>query len=186
MTLINLGGDGAEPVPLADLKAWCRIERDDEDTLIGSLGKAARETIEAETRLMLVRRGFRLLVDPVPGDGWVEVRRHPVEAVTSVVAYDAAGVPVEFGPGEAVIERALGIEAIRVSRRVIEAAANAVEIEFTAGLAAGDVPEGLRLAIKRIVSASYELRAAVPVGQQPGVVPAAARALISPYRRVCL
>lgn len=186
MTLIDLGGVVAEPVTLADMKAWCRVERADEDGLIGALTKAARETIEGETRLMLVRRGFRLIVDPVPGDGWIELERHPVDAVTSVVAYDAAGVPTEFGPGEAVIERALGVEAVRVSRRVAEAAINGLEIEFSAGFAAGEVPEALKLALRRIVATAYELRAVVAIGQQPGLVPAAARALIAPFRRVRL
>lgn len=188
MTLIDLGlPEGApEPVSLADIKTWCRIEREDEDALLLALVRAARETVESETRLVLVRRGFRLLIDPVPGDGWIEVIRHPVGRVTSVVAYDAAGVPEEFGAGEAVVERALGIEAIRVSQCVATAAANGAEIEFEAGFAADEVPEALKLAIRRIAATSYELRAAVPVGMQPGLVPPAARALMQPYRRVRL
>ena len=186
MTLIDLGGIAAEPVILAEVKAWCRIERDDEDALLARLITAARETVERETRLVLVRRSFRLLLDPVPGDGWIEISRHPLQQVTSVVAYDGAGVPTEFGAGEAVIERALGIEAIRVSRAVVTASVNGVEIEFEAGFAPGAVPENLMLAIKRIVATAYELRGAVSIGMQPGIVPEAARALIAPFRPVRL
>lgn len=186
MTLIDLGPIAAEPVSVAEAKAWCRIERSDEDGLLAGLVKAARETIEADTRLMLVQRSFRLSVDPVPADGWIQVILHPLVAVTTVTAFNAEGTPTSFGPGEAVIERALGIEAIRVSRRVRDAAANGAEIEFSAGFAAPDVPENLKLALKRIVSASYELRAAVPLEQQPGIVPPLARALIAPFRQVRL
>lgn len=186
MTLIDLGGVLAEPVPVAELKTWCRIERDDEDGLIAALAMAARQTIEAETRLVLARRTFRLAVDPVPADGWIEVERHPLHGVTGIVAYGAAGVPAAFEPEEAVIERALGIEAVRLSRRIVEAAANGVEVELQAGFAVEAVPENLKLAIRRIVAVSYELRAAVPVAMQPGLVPPAARALIQPFRRVRL
>jgi uncharacterized phiE125 gp8 family phage protein len=186
MTVIDLGGVLAEPVSLADLKAWCRIERDDEDALLTALARAARETIEAETRQVLVQRVFRVSVDPVPRDGWIEVERYPLQEVTAIVAYDAAGMPVAFEPEEAVIERAMGIEAVRLSRLVIDAAVNGVEFEVQAGFAAGAVPENLKLAIRRIVAASYELRAAIPVAMQPGLVPPAAHALIAPFRRVRL
>lgn len=186
MTLIDLGGVLAEPVSVADLKMFCRIERDDEDGLIAALAKAARETIEAETRLVLVRRAFRLAVDPVPRDGWIEVERHPLHAVTAIAAYDASGVATAFAPEEAVIERALGIEAVRVSRRVVAAAVNGVEIEVEAGFGPGAVPENLLLAIRRIVAVAYELRAVVPVAMQPGLVPPSARALLQPFRRVRL
>ena len=186
MTLIDLGGIAAEPVTLAEAKAWCRIERDDEDGLIARLVTAARETVERETRLVLVRRGFRLSLDPVPADGWIEIIRHPLQEVTSVVAYDGAGVPTEFGADASVIERALGIEAIRVSQAVVRAAVNGAEIEFTAGFASGTVPQNLLLAMQRILATAYELRGAVSAGLQPAIVPEAARALIAPYRRVRL
>ncbi|BDA83689.1 hypothetical protein Sa4125_12310 [Aureimonas sp. SA4125] len=186
MTLIDLGGIAAEPVTLAEAKAWCRIERDDEDALLARLVAAARETVERETRLVLVRRGFRLALDPVPGDGWIEITRHPLHEVTSVVAFDGAGVPTEFGPGQGVIERALGVEAIRVSQAVVRAAVNGAEIEFTSGFAPGTVPENLVLAMQRIVATAYELRGAVSAGMQPAIVPDAARVLIAPFRRVLL
>ncbi|MEF2551763.1 head-tail connector protein [Aurantimonas sp. A2-1-M11] len=74
MTIIDLGlGDAGEPASVAEAeaeaKAWARIDRDDEDGLIGGLIRAARETIEALTGLVLVQRAFRLALDPVPADG---------------------------------------------------------------------------------------------------------------------
>ncbi|KQT54252.1 hypothetical protein ASG43_01085 [Aureimonas sp. Leaf454] len=186
MTLIDLGPPAAEPLTLADLKTWCRIERDDEDGIVLSLARAARETIEALTRMILVRRAFRLVVDSLPADGWIEMHRMPLRSVTSVTAFDAAGTPTLFGPAHAVIERALGIEAVRLSPDVRAVAANGVEIEMEVGYDAGGAPDGLKLAIRRIVSASYEVRAAVSPEQQPALVPPAAEALLLPYRRVRL
>lgn len=183
MTTIDLGG-GAEPLTAADIKIWARIDRDDEDGLITDLIRAARETIEAATGLVLARRVFRLALDPVPGDGWVEVRRSPIVVITSITAYEANGTPRIFDPGEAVVERVLGIEAVRLSPAVRMAAANGVEVEFEVGFAVGMVPENLLLALRTIVAASYELRAAVDPSQQPAILPPLARSLLAPYRRV--
>lgn len=186
MTLIDLGPPAAEPVTLADVKSWCRIDRDDEDALISGLVRAARLQIESETGLVLARRAFRLCVDAVPEDGWLEIPRRPLKAVTGVVAYDGTGTPAEYGPEEAVIERALGIEAIRLSPAVRSMAVNGAEVEFEVGCDAGEAPEPLLVALRRIVATAYEVRGAVSSDQQPAVIPPLAAALISPYRRMRL
>ncbi|MEX6505624.1 head-tail connector protein [Jiella sp. M17.18] len=183
MTTIDLGGAG-EPLSAADAKAWARIDRDDEDTLIAALVTAARETIEAATGLALSQRRFRLSLDPVPPFGWVEATRHPLVSIDTVTAFGADGMPRAFETQDAVIERALGLEAIRLSPAVRQAAANGVEIEFTAGFAAGEVPENLLLALKTIVAASYETRSAVSLTMQPALMPPLAERLIAPYRRM--
>ncbi|MEF2073828.1 head-tail connector protein [Consotaella aegiceratis] len=186
MTIVDLGTDLDEPVSLAVAKGWCRIENTDEDDLVVALIRAARQAIEAATGLVLVRRGFRLYVDPVPSTGWIEIARQPLVAVTSLVAYDGSGEPVSFGLDEVVIGRALGVEALRLSPAVRAAATNGVEVEFEAGFAAGTVPEPLCLALKQIVATSYEVRSAVHPAAQPAIVPASAAALIASYRQVRL
>lgn len=183
MTTIDLGG-GVEPMTAADIKIWARIDRDDEDGLIGDLIRAARQTIETTTGLVLARRQFRVALDPVPGNGWIEVTRRPIVSVVSITAYGSDGAPTAFAASEAVIERALGVEAIRLSPAVRMAASNGVEVEFEAGFAVGMVPENLLLALRTIVAAAYEVRAAVDISQQPAVLPPLARSLIAPYRGV--
>ncbi len=44
----------AEPVSLAELKAFARIDHDNDDTLVASLGIAAREFVETATGRTLV------------------------------------------------------------------------------------------------------------------------------------
>ncbi|WAP67960.1 phage head-tail connector protein [Jiella pelagia] len=183
MTTIDLGLS-AEPLALAEAKAWARIERDDEDGLIAGLISAGREAIERETGLALVARSFRLALDPVPPGGWVEATRRPLGEIESVTAYDVSGNPVVFTAAEAIAERPRGTECIRLSGAVIDAAANGVEIEFTAGFAEGECPADLILALKSIVAASYEARALVEPGMQPALRPALAERLLAPYRRV--
>ncbi|KQT88234.1 hypothetical protein ASG48_02010 [Aurantimonas sp. Leaf443] len=184
--MIDLRNGASEPVTLDEAKAWCRIERDDEDALIAQLIASAREAAEAETGLVLVRRGFRLALDPVPPDGWVEVPRVPLVSIDAVTAYDGAGQPAAIPLHEAIVERALGVEAIRLAPPVRSSAANGVEIDVTAGLAPGMVPATIIHAMRLVVAASYELRGVVDPALQPGLVPAAARALLARHRRVRL
>ncbi|MCB8836101.1 head-tail connector protein [Aurantimonas sp. VKM B-3413] len=183
MTTIDLGVV-EEPVSVADAKLWARIERDDEDGLIAALIRAAREAIETATGLALSQRSFRLVLDPVPPHGWIEATRHPLEALGPVTAFAADGTPNLLDAEDVVIERSMGLEAFRLSPAAREAAANGIEIEFTAGFSAGKVPENLLLALKTIVAASYETRAAVGPDMQPALMPDLAATLIAPYRRV--
>ncbi|TFF20558.1 hypothetical protein E3C22_16765 [Jiella endophytica] len=185
MTTIDLGL-AAEPLSLAEAKAWARIERDDEDALIAELIRAAREAIERETGLALSSRSFQLVLDPAPRDGWVEATRHPLVSIDGVTAYDAAGNPVVFAADQAIAERPRGGEGFRLSAAVIEQAANGIEIELSAGFGDADRPADLMLALKVIVAASYEARALVEPGMQPALRPALAERLIAPYRRVRL
>lgn len=184
-TTIDLGG-GVEPVTLDDAKSWCRIERADEDGLIGDLIRAARQGIEAMTGLVLVRRTFRLALDDVPAHGWIETTRRPLVGIVAITAYGPAGEPVSFDADEAIVERALGLEAIRLSPAVRAAVTNGVEVDFEAGYGEGAVPENIRVALRMIVAASYELRAAVDPQLQPAAIPKQALALLAPYRRVTL
>ena len=190
MTIIDLGAlDGVElvePLSLAEAKAWARIERDDEDALIGALIRAARQTVEEMTGLVLARRSFRLALDPVPADGWTAIARRPLGPITAITAYGVGGAAQSFDVSESVVERALGIEAIRLSPAVRAASVNGVEVDFSAGFVAGETPENLVLALKIIVAASYEFRAAVGVSEQPAIMPKLARSLIAPFRRVLL
>lgn len=184
MTLIDLGPIGAEPVALAALKGWCRIDRTDEDDLIGALARAARETIEGETRLILARRAFRLTLDAMPPGGWIALPRGPGAEVTAVIGYDREGVPTVYAAEDALLARREA--AVTIAPDIAAAAVNGLEIEFTAGFEAGAVPDALREALLRIVAASYDTRAAVPPELQPSRMPSAAAALLAPYRPVRL
>ncbi|MCQ8781079.1 head-tail connector protein [Mangrovibrevibacter kandeliae] len=186
MTLIELAETVIEPVTVAEARSWCRIERDDEDELVASLVRAARQAVETETGLVLVRRAFRLALDPVPPGGWIEVARRPLQVMVGVTAYGSDGAPIVFGEADAIIERALGIEAIRLSPAVRAVAANGVDVDFEAGYAPGEAPGDLLLALKRTIAASYEVRGATGEGWRPAVLPPSAQDLTRPHRRMRL
>ncbi|GGD93787.1 hypothetical protein GCM10011390_10650 [Aureimonas endophytica] len=185
MVLIELGNAGPEPVALAEAKTWCRIERDDEDVLIAALIGAARETVERETGLALRRRDLRIAIGDLPPDGRVALPRRPVATVLGLTAYGADGLPRAFAAANAVLERFGAGETVRLTEIVL-AAANGLEIDVTAGFAPADVPEALKLAIKRMVAVSYETRAALAPEMQPALIPPAARAAIAAFREVRL
>ncbi|KAB0679951.1 head-tail connector protein [Aureimonas leprariae] len=182
MVVVELGGGGAEPVSVAEAKAWCRIERSDEDDLIAALVTAAREMVERETRAVLVKRGFRIALEAVPADRRVRLPRTPLGAVTMITAYGADGTSRNFMPAGATPDRASGEDVVVLADDVVAAAANGVEVEFIAGFDAGSVPEALKLAVKEIVAASYEMRGAVAADMQPGFIPKAVRDLLAPFR----
>ena len=68
MSPVLLASPSAEPVSLADAKAWLRIDTADEDSLVASLVPAARARVEAATRRLLVTQTWRLAFDAWPND----------------------------------------------------------------------------------------------------------------------
>lgn len=178
MILIELDKPAAEPVTVAELKAFARIERADEDGLIAHLVTASRETVERETGLSLGRRAFRLVLDAVPTDGVTAPRRSPLQSVREVRVYDAAGA------GRIVDPALVRIEGERFKLAPALLGASSLEIDFEAGT--HEPPEGLRQAILRIAACSYETRGLVGNAMQPALVPSFARALMAPFRRVRL
>jgi len=69
MSSILLTPPAAEPVTLADAKAWLRVEHDDDDDVIAALIAGARSHVEAQTRRALITQSWRLVLDRWPRDG---------------------------------------------------------------------------------------------------------------------
>jgi uncharacterized phiE125 gp8 family phage protein len=57
MSSILLTPPAVEPVPLADAKAYLRVEHDDDDDVISGIIEGARLQIEAQTRRASPRPG---------------------------------------------------------------------------------------------------------------------------------
>ena len=57
-----------EPVTLAELKAWAKIDTDADDALITSLLAAARQAAEDYTRRSFITQSWRLTLDLEPSD----------------------------------------------------------------------------------------------------------------------
>lgn len=111
----------AEPVTLAEAKAWAKIDASDDDALLVALVAAARESAENYLRRSLISQTLRLTIDQAPsgvedclGEGVydlpstiltgglpkvIELPKGPVQSITSVTNYALDDTASVFASG---------------------------------------------------------------------------------------
>ncbi|KKM71081.1 hypothetical protein LCGC14_1434200 [marine sediment metagenome] len=166
MALKLVTGPVVEPVSLGNMKEHLRIvDFIIDDDYISLLIKAARESAETFQSRSFITQTWDLFLDEFPErDPIIRVPKPPLQSVTTVKYTDASGVVQELvavtdyqvdtksEPGR--ISPAFGM-VWPVTRAVL----NAVEIRFlSGGIAAADVLEKIKMAIKQIVAHWYEHR----------------------------
>lgn len=163
-------------------KSYLRVERADEDGLIGALVAAAAELCEAFTGRALLTRGF---TETVPASrAWRRLTLGPVRAITLVEALPDEGDPEVLPSG------AYGVDIDAQGEgwvRLIEAGeVRRIRVGYEAGLAGAwaDLPAALRQGVLRLAAHFYTNRAAE--GARPSEPPAAVAALWRPFRRIRL
>jgi uncharacterized phiE125 gp8 family phage protein len=179
-----LNGPALEPLSLAEAKRVLRIDHGDDDAIVQSLIKAARQRIEGRTGRALITQTWRIVMDAWPWGGRVALPVMPAQAVTAVRVFDGLGGAQSFTPP---VYRLLpGTEPPLLDASSLPApgkARDGIEIDITAGYgaAAADVPDPLRQAMRLMVAHAY---AAVGAdGRKPAEPePAEIRDLIAPYR----
>jgi uncharacterized phiE125 gp8 family phage protein len=167
------------PEAAAAAKGFLRVERADEDGLIGSLVAAAAELCEGFTGQALLARGF---VETMPASrAWQRLTRTPVRAITLVEA-----LPAE-GPAQALASGAYAIDIDANGDGWVRLTApgdlRRIRVAYQAGVASAwaDLPAALRHGILRLAAHFYTSRAAESGrGNEP---PAAVTALWRPFRR---
>lgn len=80
-----------EPVSLAELKEWLRIDDADQDATLLSLARGARDYVEGATGRQLVAATWRLTLDGWPGSRRLRLPRAPLVSVGAVSYVDADG-----------------------------------------------------------------------------------------------
>lgn len=183
---------GAEPVALADAKAWARVEYDDDDSLIGDIIQMARERIEADLKRALLTQQKTLYFMAFPWSGyfslavrgaglnpwWLPFAQgviklpYPTLQTVDLVQYvDTNGDLQTIDPSQ-YLYTPYGVpgrlqpqwgDVWPVARPQIDA----VQITFTCGygLLATNVPASTRLAMRSLIAASYENREAAMEGE---------------------
>ena len=189
MPSILLTPPTAEPLSLAEAKAFLRVEHDDDDDVIAALIAGARIQVEAQTRRALITQTWRLVRDCWPQDGRIEVRPAPLRSLTAARVYDRDNNPLELDVDGFVADSA-GSQLIFAPWILPQPTRLGAGIELDVvvgyGNAATDVPEALRHAIRILVAHWYENRGVVAVGDTVALLPATVPALIAPYRMVAL
>ena len=188
MPSLLLTAPAVEPLSLDEAKAYLRVETTDDDAVIGALISGSRIHIEAQTRRALITQSWRLSADAWPEDGRWPVVPAPLQTLTAARVYDFDNVAHDVDLQAFVPDlggSALGFApwALPAPGRLIAG----VELDVTVGygVAAANVPEALRQAIRLLVAHWYENRGLAAVGTVT-VLPSTVAALIAPYRVLSL
>ncbi len=187
MTITLLTPPALEPVTLADMRQFLRLDSDREDSLLTGLIKAARETLEQQAGLALINQTWRLYADHWPRHGLITICKYPVRSIVSATAYAEDGTPVVVAAQDVRLD-----EAARPARLYLAAQStnplSGLEVDFVAGFGetGTDVPDALRHAIMTLVAHWYEFRGVYVAAQQPVSYPPAFERMIGLWRRVSL
>jgi len=191
-------GPAIEPVTVAEVKAYARIDGSDDDAHIAGWIETARTAAESYTKRSFITRTLKLSMDNAgcgrsewnPGyyqlpvnyfDGYLpsklELPQGPVIGVTSVTTYDTLNDPTLY---ESTRYSVFGDRIVLNSGETWPSglrSTNATEIIYTAGHgpAATDVPRPIRTAIIMHAAQMYD-------GQCGCEMSDACRMLLQPYR----
>lgn len=186
MTITVVKPPAVEPVALADLRQFLRLNGTGEDALLSGLLRAARETLEAQTGLVLIKQSLRLYVDRWPGDGLVRIDHYPVQSVVSVTAYEPDGVPVILSSAEMHLEASSRPARLHLNHQDVGLAG--LEVDFIAGFGETgmDVPDALKHALMTLVAHWYEFRGVYGPADHPASLTPAFERVVNLWRRISL
>ncbi len=184
MTYALITPPSSEPITFAETKSHLRLDDANEDTLLTSLIRTAREHLERATGLSLITQTWRLYIDSIPEDGVIQIARGPVQAIESLTLYDTSGEELALPltghifDGHARPARLMLGRAISAGRPI-----NGIEIDFTAGFgeSGAEVPDTLKRAMLMHVAQMFAFRGTVAVEDQPADIPPGYDRLIAPF-----
>jgi len=92
MTLVLNTAATSEPLTVAEVKLWLRIDGDDQNDVIQALIRKARIVAETTLRRQLFTATWKLLLDDFPhGCDFIRLPLPPLASITSVQYVDTAG-----------------------------------------------------------------------------------------------
>lgn len=153
----------------AEVKSFVRIDADDDDADLAAFVAGCTDQVDAEFGELgraLITQTWRLTLPCFPSGARIVLPLCPVQSITSVTYYDSDGTQQTLaaenyrliaGADEAWIELVDGASWPGISSR-----SDAVAVTYVAGYgdAATDVPEGIRQAVRLLVSHWYDNRKA--------------------------
>lgn len=184
MSLILTTPPAEEPLGLADLKAFLKVEGTEEDALIRAVAAAARAHLEAITGRVFVTQGWRILRDAWPAAGRLTLPLGPVASLDTVTVETEAGItgiPTGlFRLDGAALPPRLGWQPGSLPAPAVPLAGIAIDV--TAGFgAAAAVPPPLVQAIRLLAAYWFEHRSLVTVGHEVAVMPRMVAELVAPF-----
>lgn len=172
-----------QPVSLADVKSYLKIDHNDEDAVITSLIAAATGLVEQFLNIRLVTQTVKITVDSFPESQVLPLGIGPLQSVNSLKTIDRAGVTdtvsnTIYKIGNKQPHGSL-VVAESADWPATELRADAgVEVEAVVGYgAAAAVPQIIKGAIFQTVAGLYENRGDINLKLSP-----MALTLLAPYR----
>ena len=192
MNLKRITAPTTEPLSLTEVKAHLRITHSDEDTLITSLIKVARQQAESITHRSIASAVYEFTIDDFPSDEIV-LPMPPVESVTSIIYKDKDSVETTWASDEWIFYNSEPAKIIPAYGKDFPSFTpypiGAVKIRYTAGYKTTStdadliIPEEIKQALRLLVADYYEFREdLLSKGHIPKTVPFGVIALLSPYR----
>jgi uncharacterized phiE125 gp8 family phage protein len=185
MRRFNVNGPAVEPLTLVETKRWLRVDHDDDDGLILSLIKAARERIEARTGRAMIAQEWRVVMDRWPVEGRIRLPLMPVLSIAAIRLLDADSIasvvaPAAYGLDAFSEPTVLNVSGVPQPQRV----RNGIEIDLIAGYGIDptDCPEPLRQAMRLLVGGAYEQRGPERAGDGKVRHDESVEQIIAPYR----
>lgn len=172
MDLIRKQAPAAPLVALTDLKLHLRVDHDDEDALIASLGAAAMAHIDGPRGILgrCIQPQVWALEGAAPG-GWFRLPLPGVRSITALAHEGGAPQPVAF------TQRRAGL----YTEVTLQESGGPVSVAFTAETPE-DVWPVIIIAIKLLVGHWYENREAVVTGMAVTTLPIGVERLLTPLK----
>lgn len=181
MTNLTITEDpSAEPVSVSELKAYLRVDHDDADDLIETLGIAAREYVETALGKQLVTAKYRLELAGFPAEGGsINLPRPPLQSIEDVSYVDRDGSTVPLDTTDfhiSGIGNMLGLQPKIMPAehwpRDTADRPDCVSINYTCGYGdPADVPSRVRLCVKALAAHWFENREPAVIGTGASSVP---------------
>lgn len=190
MSLTLVTAPTREPLSLQEAKDHLRLDIDNDDRLILSLIKAAREWVEGQTKRALISQVWDQQID----GNWpwkfgcprIDLEKNPVISVDSITYVDGTSPNPTLAATKytSVLRNHYSfiVPAYGVDWPTVRSVPSAITVRFTAGYTT--VPQPLIQAITLLVAHWYERREVIEQSQRSiNEIPYGVEALISPYRR---
>ncbi|PAP79622.1 hypothetical protein B1759_14980 [Rubrivirga sp. SAORIC476] len=186
MQIVVVQASQAEPVSLAEARAYLRVTATSEDSLIEQLVTAARLRVEETTGYALGEQRRKLTIERWPCSGVLEIPSPPLLSVQSVKVADFDGVMQTLAAEEySVIPGSPGAVCLTGSVPTHYGRPGSVEVVYTCGLGADGgepIPDNLLVAIKALTLHLYDMRGLAVAGTTVSTVPASYDFLTASHR----
>ena len=168
MSLRVITAPAAEPVSVATAKSHLRIDLSDEDTLLESYIKAAREQAELLTRQAFITQTLEQTFKGWPSDYVLRLWWPPLQSVISVKYYDSDNTEATWTDYSVDTNSEPGAIHFNSFPAVTLSESGGVVVRFAAGYGADgtSVPERFKQLILQLIGHWYENRESMAVPKE--------------------